>query len=143
MLSHVPAQNQTPFLRDSSTLMKQHDVLTYAVARFIVRLFVLFSPSASAGGDHIKWRRSASDPPRAALQEEGKPGEGGQPGIRPREAGGTLKEQETREVLQKGQRQTRPQAKGQSARQSGDREVHTHTQFRSTAGQTCALCNYM
>lgn len=41
------------------------------------------SPPASAGGDHIKRRGSASHPPRAALQEEGGPGEGGQPGVSP------------------------------------------------------------
>lgn len=72
-----------------------------------------FPPSAAAGGDHIERRRSASHPPRAAVEEEGEPGEGGQPVVRPREAGGALKEQETRQILEKGQRQTRPKAKGQ------------------------------
>lgn len=54
----------------------------------IVKLFVseMLSLSASAGGNHIKRRGPASYPPRAALQEEGRPGESGQPGIRPREA---------------------------------------------------------
>lgn len=41
------------------------------------------SPSASEGGDHIKWRGPASDTPRAALQEEGGQGKSGQPGVGP------------------------------------------------------------
>ncbi len=60
-------------------------MLLRVVEQYIVKLIVseILSPSASAGGDHIKWRSSASNPPRAALQEEGRPGESGQPGVRP------------------------------------------------------------
>lgn len=72
-------------------------------------------PSASAGRDHIQRGGPASDPPGAAVQEEGEQGEGGQPGLGPGEAGGTLQKQETLQVLEKGQRQTRPEAKGWSA----------------------------
>lgn len=89
-------------------------MLLYAVDVVKQSVFEIIFPPASAGGDHIKWRGSASNPPGAALQEEGGSGESGQPGICPREAGRALKEQETHQILQKGQRQTRPQAKGQS-----------------------------
>lgn len=66
---------------------------------------------ASEGCDHIKRGGSASDPPGASLQEEGGQGESGQPGIRPRETRRTQK-QESRQIPEKGQRQTRPQTKG-------------------------------
>lgn len=58
----------------------------------------MFSWSASAGGDYIKWRGSASDPPRATVQEEGRPSESGQPGDCTRQASGTRQKQEARQI---------------------------------------------
>lgn len=79
-------------------------MLLYVVRQDMVRVLVseIFYSAASAGGDHIQWRGSASYPPRASLQEERRSRESGQPSVCPREAGRTLKEQETREVVQKG-----------------------------------------
>lgn len=70
--------------------------------------------SASKGSDHFKRRRSASDPPGASLQEERGPGESGHPDVHAREAGRALQEQESGQTFQKVQRETRPQAKGES-----------------------------
>lgn len=79
-------------------------MLFCVVRQDVVKVFVseMFYSAASAGGDHIQWRGSASDPPRASLKEERRSCESGQPSVCPREAGRTLKEQETREVVQKG-----------------------------------------
>lgn len=65
---------------------------------------VMLPLPASSRGDHIERRRSASDPSRAALQEERRPSEGGQPSVRPGEAGGTLQEQEAQQILQESQK---------------------------------------
>lgn len=59
---------------------------------------VPFTWSAPAGGDYIKRRGSASDPPRATVQEEGRPSESGQPGDRTRQASGARQKQEARQI---------------------------------------------
>lgn len=71
------------------------------------------SPSAPARGDHIERRGSAPDPPGAAVQEEGQPSEGGQPGFGAGQTRRASKEQEARQNSEEGERQTRPQAKGE------------------------------
>lgn len=75
--------------------------------------FCVTSLSAPSRGDHLKRRSSASNPPRASVQEEGKPSESRQPGHGTRQTRRAFKEQEARQNSEKGERQTRSQAKGE------------------------------
>lgn len=74
--------------------------------------FCISPPAAPSRGDYFKWRSSASNPPGTSVQEEGKPSESRQPGDGSRQTCRTFEEQEACQNSEKGEGQTRSEAKG-------------------------------